>query len=186
MLSILRFSFLLVYNVLNGLPQHQNFPYSVVRTRETCVAVILVLLLIGFSIAIMSMPTYTPSWRAGVACLLERRTRDRKVASSNPGRSDGRIFFSRVNFVCWLLFGVRFTPVLPLLPTTNYFCTSPSVNSNGSVLNFVPPQGGQSERDPRDSDLLPCVDRPQHLHHVCAGPHPHSCTVWTLPVRRNR
>ena len=28
------------------------------------------------------------------------RTRDRKVASPNPGRSGGRIFFSRVNFVC--------------------------------------------------------------------------------------
>ena len=35
------------------------------------------------------------------------------VASSNPGNSGGRIFFSRVNFVCWLLFGVRSTPVLP-------------------------------------------------------------------------
>ena len=31
--------------------------------------------------------------------VLERRTRDRKVASSNPGRSVGRIFFSGVNFV---------------------------------------------------------------------------------------
>ena len=29
-----------------------------------------------------------------VACWLERRTRDRKVASSNPGWSGGRIFFS--------------------------------------------------------------------------------------------
>ena len=36
----------------------------------------------------------------GIACLLERRTRDRKVASSNPGRDGGRIFFSRVNFAC--------------------------------------------------------------------------------------
>ena len=56
----------------------------------------------------------------GTCCLLftcimmvERRTRDRKVASSNPGRSGGRIFFSKVNFVCWLLFGVRSNPVLP-------------------------------------------------------------------------
>ena len=32
--------------------------------------------------------------------LEERRTRDRKVSSSNPGRRDGRIFFSRINFVC--------------------------------------------------------------------------------------
>ena len=45
--------------------------------------------------------------------MLEHRTRGRKIASSNPGRSGGRIFFSRVNFVCWLLFHVRFTPVLP-------------------------------------------------------------------------
>ena len=32
--------------------------------------------------------------------------------SLNPGRSDGRIFVSRVNFVCWLLFGVRSIPML--------------------------------------------------------------------------
>ena len=37
---------------------------------------------------------------SGIACWLERRTRDREVASSNPGRSGGKIFFSRVNFVC--------------------------------------------------------------------------------------
>ena len=36
-----------------------------------------------------------------------------KVASSNPGRTRGRIFFSRVNHVCWLLFGVNSTPMLP-------------------------------------------------------------------------
>ena len=45
--------------------------------------------------------------------LVEHRTRDRMVASSKPGRSGGRIFFSRVHFVCWLLFGVRSTLVLP-------------------------------------------------------------------------
>ena len=36
----------------------------------------------------------------GIACWLERRTRDRKGSSSNPGRNGGRIIFSRVNFVC--------------------------------------------------------------------------------------
>ena len=36
-----------------------------------------------------------------------------KVVSSNPSRSDGRMFFSRVNIVCLLLFGVCSTPVLP-------------------------------------------------------------------------
>ena len=45
--------------------------------------------------------------------LVRAPTRDQKIASSNPGRSSGRMFFSRVNFVCWLLFGVRSTPVLP-------------------------------------------------------------------------
>ena len=34
-----------------------------------------------------------------IACWSERRTRDRKVASSNPGRRSGRISFSRVKFV---------------------------------------------------------------------------------------
>ena len=46
------------------------------------------------------------------ASWFERRTRDQKVARSNPGRSGGRIFFSGVNFVCWLLFGVHSTLVL--------------------------------------------------------------------------
>ena len=50
---------------------------------------------------------------AGLACWWERRSRDRKVASSNPGRSGGRIFFPRVNFERWLLSDVRSTPVLP-------------------------------------------------------------------------
>ena len=31
-------------------------------------------------------------WAAGIACWLERRTRDRKVASSNPGRGNGTNF----------------------------------------------------------------------------------------------
>ena len=30
----------------------------------------------------------------------ESRTRDRKVPGPSPGRSGGRIFFSRVNFLC--------------------------------------------------------------------------------------
>ena len=45
--------------------------------------------------------------------LVECRTLNRKVTSSNPGRSGGKKFFSRVNFVCWLLLGVRSTHVLP-------------------------------------------------------------------------
>ena len=49
---------------------------------------------------------------AGLACWWERWTRNQKVAGSNPGRSS-KIFFSRVYFVCWLIFGVCSTPVLP-------------------------------------------------------------------------
>ena len=45
---------------------------------------------------------------AGIAQWSERRTRDRK--GSSPGRSGGRIFFSRVNFLCWLLFRYPFHP----------------------------------------------------------------------------
>ena len=43
-------------------------------------------------------------WGAGIAQWLERRTRDWKIAGSNPCRSGGRILFSRVSFRCWLLF----------------------------------------------------------------------------------
>ena len=41
---------------------------------------------------------------------LERKTRDWKVAGSNPCWSGGRIFFSRVDFLCWLLFRYLFHP----------------------------------------------------------------------------
>ena len=44
----------------------------------------------------------------GIAQWLGRRTRDRKVAGSNPCWSGGRIFFSRVSFLCWLLFRYPF------------------------------------------------------------------------------
>ena len=46
----------------------------------------------------------------GIAQWLERRTRDWKVAGSNPCWNGGRIFFSRVNFLCWLLFRYPFHP----------------------------------------------------------------------------
>ena len=38
--------------------------------------------------------------------------RNRKGASSNPSKSSRRFFFPTVNFVRWLLFRVRSTPVL--------------------------------------------------------------------------
>ena len=47
---------------------------------------------------------------AGIAQWLEHRTRDWKVAGSNPCWNGGRIFFSRVDFLCWLLFRYPFQP----------------------------------------------------------------------------
>ena len=49
---------------------------------------------------------------ARIACWKECWTRAQKVASSNPSRSGGRIFFPWVNSVCWLLLGVCSTQVL--------------------------------------------------------------------------
>ena len=47
---------------------------------------------------------------AGIAQWLEHRTLDWKVAGSNPCWNGGRIFFSRVDFLCWLLFRYPFHP----------------------------------------------------------------------------
>ena len=47
---------------------------------------------------------------AGIAQWLERQTRDCKVAGSYPCWNGGRIFFSRVDFLCWLLFRYPFHP----------------------------------------------------------------------------
>ena len=49
---------------------------------------------------------------ARTACWLECQTCDRKVVSMNLSWSSGRFFFSRVNFVCRLLFGVHSTSML--------------------------------------------------------------------------
>ena len=51
-----------------------------------------------------------PTVGAGIAQWLEHRTRDWKVAGSNPCWNGGRIFFSRVDFLCWLLFRYPFHP----------------------------------------------------------------------------
>ena len=51
------------------------------------------------------------NWGAGTAqSVVKRQTRDRKVAGSSPSRSGGRIFLSRVNFLCWLLFRYPYHP----------------------------------------------------------------------------
>ena len=73
------------------------------------------------------------SWgRTVFACwdslLVQRQTPDRKVVSLNPNRSSGRIFFSRVNFVCWLLLGVRVTTVTHKRPRS--FCQKCRLHQN--------------------------------------------------------
>ena len=47
-----------------------------------------------------SATTPCPSGRDGGSSVVERRTRDRNVSGSKPGRSGGRIYFSGVNFLC--------------------------------------------------------------------------------------
>ena len=54
--------------------------------------------------------SYITDHVTGLAQWLECRTRDWKVTGSNPCRSGWRIFFSRVNFLCWLLFRYPFHP----------------------------------------------------------------------------
>ena len=67
--------------------------------------------------------------KAGMARWLERQTHDRKVVSSNPGWSGRRIFLCRVSFVCWLLFSIRSTPVLPLQSVKDFSQSAKSVGS---------------------------------------------------------
>ena len=59
---------------------------------------------------IVSLSSHLHTMGAGMAQWLERRTRDWKVAGSNPCWNGGRIFFSRVDFLCWLLFRYPFHP----------------------------------------------------------------------------
>ena len=71
--------------------------------------------LCGVWVAVHGLSCGLTVWRvsccmAGIAQWLERRTRDWKVAGSNPCWNGGRIFFSRVDFLCWLLFRYPFHP----------------------------------------------------------------------------
>ena len=50
---------------------------------------------------------------AGIAPWLDRRTRDRKVAGSNPDRSGGTIFSPGSTFCADSYVGIHSTPVLP-------------------------------------------------------------------------
>ena len=53
---------------------------------------------------IVDISKWTLSLGVGIAQWLERRTHDWKVVGSNPCRRGGRIFFSRVHFLCWIWF----------------------------------------------------------------------------------
>ena len=61
---------------------------------------------------------------AGIAQWLESQTRDWKVAGSNPCWCGGRIFLSRVDFLCWLLFRDQFHPRVTAVARKRYqsFC----------------------------------------------------------------
>ena len=62
---------------------------------------------------VTSVKNYLIRHEKGIAQWLERWTRDRKVAGSNPRMNGGRIFFSRPTFSADSYFGIRSTPVLP-------------------------------------------------------------------------
>ena len=58
----------------------------------------------------ISVGYYISFTGAGIAQWSERWTCVRKVAGSNPCWSGGIIFFSTVNFLCWLLYRYSFHP----------------------------------------------------------------------------
>ena len=70
----------------------------------------------NFRALINSIRFLIDSAGAGIALWLERRTRDRTVAGSSPGRSGGSFFFfstTRSTFCADSYFGIYFTPMLP-------------------------------------------------------------------------
>ena len=71
--------------------------------------------------------------------LVECQTHDWKVASSNPGRSSRRIFFSRFNSLCWLLFGVHSTPMLPQWNIKKTLVILPKVQVAGYIWTCIHP-----------------------------------------------
>ena len=72
----------------------------IMNTVTVLIVIIICCLIIHLMMEVIIMKRMDVNWGAGIAQWLERRTRDRKVAGSNPCWSGGRIFFSRVNFLC--------------------------------------------------------------------------------------
>ena len=51
-----------------------------------------------------------PSWLTRIACWYSARLVIKGLVSLNPGKSGMRSFISRINFLCWLFFGVLSNP----------------------------------------------------------------------------
>ena len=89
--------------------------------------------IISFCLCPLTVPvTCYDSYGVGIAQWLERWTHDWKVAGSNPCRSGGRIFFSMVNFLCWLLYQYPFHPHVTAVARkrSRSFCSSGSLQLN--------------------------------------------------------
>ena len=93
-----------------------EIPYQSVSRDEEILLKFLTILSVVTKIEYWNSLPVCQSWRRDITEFpyrgagLERRTRDLKVTGSNPCRSGGRIFFSRVDFLCWLLFRYPFHP----------------------------------------------------------------------------
>ena len=77
-----------------------------------CVFIVVVVLFLLFDFAFFvsrihcttdTQKVKSKSVESGDSSEVERRTRDRKVSGSSPGRNGGRIFFSRVSILCSLI-----------------------------------------------------------------------------------
>ena len=77
--------------------------------------------------------------------LVKHWSRDGEVASSRAGRSGGRVFFSRVNFLCWLSFVVHSIPTL-LQWHIKDPCHSAKSADGRLYLNTCTPLAQQSQR----------------------------------------
>ena len=118
-----------------------------------------------------SIPDLHPNGGAGIAQWLEHRTRDWKVAGSNPCWNGGRIFFSRVDFLCWLLFRYPFHFLLIQVTAKQWHLRTLSINSSSSSpphsYSFPSPYSlAQSA-----TTTVPYAEDHQWLTHV-------SCTFW--------
>ena len=111
-----------MYKTLHGMKHHtqsrstfsfyhikQYQPFNQTRTSTTHNQTTFSLSLCIYSPISRNSQCYG-QWGAGIAQWLEHWTRDWKVAGSNPCWNGGRIFFSRVDFLCWLLFRYPFHP----------------------------------------------------------------------------